>query len=333
MDIRNVRQLKTFAAQRLEHARDAKPIVLIYSGLVLGLSVLTSLVNFLFSLQISRFGGLSNLGTRTLLSSVQSMLPIAQTLVVMCLDLGYLAAMLRIARGQYASPQTLRLGFDRFWTLLRLNVIKGLIFFALGFACIYLSVMIYMMTPLSRPVMELLLPLVNDMSILSSGLVLDETVSAQLMSMMGPLFFLCSVVYCAVAAPIAYQYRMADYVVIDRPALGAVAALRESRKMMRGNRLALLRLDLGLWWYYGALLLASAVCYGDQLLPLLGVTLPLSADAAYYLFYLIYLALLFAAYYFLRSRAEVTYALAYDAIKPAEDQNGGTVLGSIFNKN
>jgi len=333
MDIRSPRQLKEFAAQRLAHAQREKAIVGIYAGLVLGLSVLVTVLSYLFSLQIDRTGGLGNLGSRTLLSSVQSMLPIAQTLIAMCLDLGFLAAMLRIGRGQYASEQTLRLGFDRFWTLLRLQVVKGILFFAIGFVCIYLCTMVYMMTPLSRPVVELLLPMVSDASILNSGLVLDEAVSAQLLSKMGPLFLLCAAAYCAVAVPVAYQYRMADYVIIDRPAMGAIAALRESRKMMRGNRLALLRLDLSLWGYYAALVLASVVCYGDQILPALGISLPMPDSVSYFVFYFLYIAVLFAVYYFLRSRAEVSYALAYDAIRPEEKPDGGVVLGNIFQMN
>jgi hypothetical protein len=38
----------------------------------------------------------------------------------------------------------------------------------------------------------------------------------------------------------------------------------------------------------------------------------------------------FCVHYFLRNRAEVSYALAYDAVKPEEKQSGGVVLGNIF---
>ena len=119
MDIRNTRAMKTFAAERLSEAPQEKKIVLIYSSIVMGLALLSTLVHFVLGLQIDQMGGLSQIGTRTILSTVQSMLPLLQSLVVMCLELGYVAAMPRVARGQYASPNTLRLGFDRFWTLLR----------------------------------------------------------------------------------------------------------------------------------------------------------------------------------------------------------------------
>lgn len=105
MDIRNIRQLKEAARQRLDEFPNHKRIVLIYSGIALGLTVLVSIVNLLLSLQISNYGGLSNLGMRSILSTIQTILPVFLTLALMPLGLGYLAAMLRIARGQYTSPR------------------------------------------------------------------------------------------------------------------------------------------------------------------------------------------------------------------------------------
>lgn len=329
MNIRNPKELKTFALQRLEHAREDKRIVLIYAGLVVGLSVLTSLISYVLGLQIDQSGGLRNMGTRSILSTVQTMLPILQSLVLMCLDLGYVAAMLRIARGQYSSPNTLRLGFDRFWVLLRCELILGLFYVGICIAGIYAATMIYMLTPLSNSAMDLLIPLVSDTSVLSSGLVLDDATYAQLTAAMAPLFVIFGLIFCALAVPVSYRFRMVNYVLIDRPGLGAIAALRESRKMMRGNAVSLFKLDLHLWWYYAAMFGASVVCYGDQILPLLGIGIPVSGDAAYFIFYGLYWALLFVIYYCLRNRVEVTYALAYDAVKPQEKQDG-VVLGNIF---
>jgi len=119
MNLRNIREIKEFASQRLEGSSSQKRIVLIYAVLALGLTALVTVLNHLLNLQIDNFGGLSNLGKKSTLSAIQSMLPMAQSLLTMCLDVGYVAAMLRIARGMYTSPQTLRLGFDRFWILLR----------------------------------------------------------------------------------------------------------------------------------------------------------------------------------------------------------------------
>lgn len=330
MDIRNTRELKTFAAQRVGGAPQEKRILLIYGGLTMGLALLTLAVRYVLSLQIDQLGGLSNLGTRTILSTLDSMLPLLQSLVVMCIELGYLAAMLRIARGQYASPQTLRLGFDRFWVLVRSSVIQGLVYAGVIIASVYLASMIFVMSPWGESFMELMTPIMAQTSLLSPDLVLYDATVAQLIPTMVPMFLILIVLVCALVIPISFRFRMANYVIIDKPGKGALFALGESRKMMKGNCLKLLKLDLSYWWYFLVLVAISCVGNLDLWLPLFGVDLPLSADAAYFMFYILYLLLQLAVYFFLRNRLEVTYALFYDSIKPEEPKANGVVLGNIF---
>ena len=267
MDIRNTRQLKDFSAGRLANARDGQKIILYFSLITIAATALANVASYVLSRQIAKTGGLGSMGVRSALTTAQTLLPLVQAGFLMCLTLGYLATMLRIARGQYASPNGMRLGFDRFWVLLRCTLLKGLIF---------------------------------------------------------------GVLFLALAAPLFYRYRMADYLIIDRPAAGALAALRDSRMMTKGNRWNLFRLDLSMWWYYAAVLASAAVAYGDQLLPALGISLSFSDTAAYFVFLGVYLAVIFVIYYFLRNRVEVTYALAYDSLRPREPENNGAVLGNIF---
>ncbi len=330
MNLRNLRQIREFAPQRLEASPSQRQIVLIYAGLALGLTALVTVLNHILGLQIDNYGGLSNLGKKTMLSSIQSMLPLAQSALTMCLDVGYVAAMLRIARGMYTSPQTLRLGFDRFWVLLRCSIFKGLILSGVVFISMYAGITIYLLTPFAEPAQEILLPLMDQMSMLNTSVVIDEATYAQLMQAMIPCFAFCGIMALILGGPVFYSFRMANYVIIDKPALGALAALRESKMMMRGNRIQLLKLDISLWWYYLATAAAMAVCYGDILLPMLGVELPVSETVAFFGFYVLYLAASFAILFFLRNRVEVTYALAYDSVKPEEKQDSGVVLGNIF---
>ena len=330
MNLRNLRQIRQFASDRLQQSPSQKQIVVIYAGLALGLTALVTVLSHVLGLMMDNFGGLSNLGKKTMLSSLQSMLPMVQSLLTMCLDVGYLAAMLRIARGMYTSPQTLRLGFDRFWLLLRCSIFKGLILSAVVFASLYFGMMIYMMTPFSDAAVEIITPLMSQISMLNAEITIDDATYLQLVDSMTPAFVICGIVLLILGTPVLYNYRMAEYVIIDKPAVGAMAALRESKQMMRGNRLQMLKLDVSLWWYYLATLAAAVVCYGDVLMPMLGVELPVSDTVAYFGFYGLYLAASFAVHYFLRNRVEVSYALAYDAVKPEEKQDGGVVLGNIF---
>ncbi len=330
MKLQNLRQIRESAARRLEESPSQRQILLIYAGLALGLTALVTVLNHLLGLQIDNYGGLSNLSKKTMLSSVQSMLPVAQTLLTMCLELGYAAAMLRIARGMYTSPQTLRLGLDRFWVLLRCSVFKGLIFTGVVFVSVYTGITLFLLTPLAEPAQEIMMPLMEQMSLLDSSIVIDDVTYANLMQAMVPCFVFCGILLLLLAGPIYYSFRMAHYVIIDKPGMGALMALRESKKMMRRNRLQLLKLDISLWWYYLATAAAMVVCYGDVLLPMVGVELPVSETVAFFGFYGLYLLASFAVLYFLRNRVEVTYALAYEAVKPQEKQDNGVVLGNIF---
>ena len=330
MDLRNTREIKGFAAERVQQSPSQKEIVLIYAGLSLGLTAFVTVLSYVLGLQIDQFGGLSNLGKKTMLSTLQSMLPFVQSLVNMCLNVGYLAAMLRVARGMYTSPQTLRLGFDRFWLLMRCAVFQGMIITAVMFVCLYFGIMIYMLTPFSNAAVEIVTPLLSQTSMLDTSIVIDDATYAQLMNAMLPAFAICGILFLGLGMPVFYNYRMVNYVIIDKPAIGALMALRESKRMMRGNRMALLKLDVSLWWYHLATGAAAVLCYGDVLLPMLGVQLPVSETVAYFGFYGLYLLASFGIHFFLRNRVEAAYALAYDAVKPAEQQDGGVVLGNIF---
>mgnify|MGYP004631956017 CR=1 FL=1 len=331
MDIRNTRQLKEFSAGRLANAREGQKIILYFSLITIAVTALANVASYILSQQIAKTGGLGSMGVRSALTTVQTLLPFVQAVFLMCLTLGYLATMLRIARGQYASPNGMRLGFDRFWVLLRCTLLKGLIFGGVAVASLYVAMMIYMMTPLSNSAVDILMPLVKSAGTSGQlGIMLDDATYTQLMSATTPAMAIFGVLFLVLAAPLFYRYRMTDYLIIDRPGTGALAALRDSRMMMKGNRWNLFRLDLSMWWYYAAVLVSAAIAYGDQLLPALGISLPFSDTAAYFVFFGVYLAVIFAVYYFLRNRVEVTYALAYDSLRPQEPENNGAVLGNIF---
>ena len=330
MDIRNRKALSSFAAERLENAPQHRKIALIYASVVIGLSAVSALVSYALGLQIDQNGGLRNIGTRAILSTLQTMLPLVQSIVNMCIHLGFSASMLRIARGQYVSPQTLRLGFDRFWVLLRYSLLEAFLYVGMAFGALYLALTLFLITPWSRELMEILLPLVENSSALDPTVAIPDAVYSQAVEAMTPALILFVILYCIVALPLTYRLRMSRYVIIDKPALGALAAMRESRKMTRRNCISLFRLDLHFWWYYAAGILSSILCYGDQLLPLVGIQLPFSPDISFFLFYGLYWAAEFLIFYFLLCRVETSFTLAYDTLRPKEEPPKGVVLGNIF---
>ena len=329
MNIRNTREIKANAALRVGCALQEKKIVLIYSGLVAGLSLLSLVVRFVLGLQIDQLGGLSNMSTRTMLSTLQSMIPLLQALAIMCLDVGYLSTMLRISREQYASANGLRLGFDRFWVLLRSSIIQGLIYTGMAIASVYAAAILFVMSPWGAEFMEQMAPMMAEVSLLSPQVAMDEATAMSLVPSMLPMFIMTLILGLVLMIPVSLRLRMVNYVIIDKPGRGALYALRESRKMMHGNCLSLLKLELSFWWYILLQLALTCVGNADLWLPVVGVELPMNADVAYFLFYALYLGLQLVVFYFLRNKVEVSYCLFYNAIKP-EEQTDGVVLGNIF---
>lgn len=335
MDIRNIRELKNAAAQKLEQAVDAKKIVLIYALINVVSALLVTVITYCLDLRVDQLGGLGNMGTRSILSTVSTVLPMVLNFALLCLELGFLAVTIRIGRGLYTSPQTLRAGIPRFWAMIRTNIALYGLMFVLGMGAFYLATMIFVMLPMSGEAMEIMLPLLNamdpdTMDPTAALMGLTPEVEAQLMTALMPLFVIFGIVALILVAPQLYYYRMANYVLLHNPRAGALYALRESKKMMRRNRMALLKIDLSLWWYYGLSILASVLCYGEEILAYFGIALPVPHAASFFGFYGLYLAVLFGSNMLFRGKVGVTYAMVFDALRPKEEDAGGVVLGNIF---
>lgn len=327
MTIPHPNQLKQDARHALARGREPQKVVLGYTSITTLIVLILAFLNYWLNQQIDQTGGLSNLGIRSILSTAQTILPILQAVVLLCLEMGYLHGMMRIARGQYADQTDLKVGFQRFGPVLRLTLLQAILYFGVALLTFYVSLQIFLFTPWSQSLIELLLPIAASTTDVTA--VLDDTILTQATGAMIPMFILYFVLYLVCMIPISYHFRMASYSLLDHPQAGGFAAMRASGKMMRRNCMKLFKLDLSFWWYYLLSALVSVIAYGDVILALLGITLPFNATVGYFLFYALYLAGLFAANYFLRNKVELTYIMAYESIceKP---QDGGVVLGNIF---
>lgn len=311
MAFRDRQGLRENARQRLETAAyDPQKLVLIYGGVSAAAMLLVTGLNFLLTQQISGTGGLGGLGTRAVLETAMQVLQTAANLLLPFWNMGYLYCVLKIVRGERFDHGDLLAGFRNFAPVLRLTFLYSLQFLLLAFLCFYPCLLIYSMTPLSAPLMEILTPMMES----GGELILDDAAMAEMTVAMTPMFILYGAVFLVVAAPRFYHYRMAFFALMDDPQSGARMALRRSTVMMQGRRLDLFRLDLSFWWFYVLDGLTVALCYGDWILGMLGITLPVSADASYFLFYALYLAAQLALYVWARNRVECTYAAGYDAL-------------------
>ena len=326
MDIRDPKSLRSAADEALAVGRKPKQVILWYTGLITLMALVVMVVDLVVGQELDKATGLSNLGINAILSTVQTVLPGAQMLLQMCLNLGYLYALLRIGRKLYADKHDLKEGLRRFGPLLRMFLLQFLLYMAVAMVLMYPVSMIFALTPLSNSLMELAEPLLN---LDPNAWMNDLSLAKQLMDAMMPLLIIYLVLYLAVIVPISFHFRMASYLLADQPRCGAFAALKGSFQMMRRNCLKLLKVDLHLWWYHALVFLAGLIAYGDWILSWLGISLPVSGEVAFYVFQIAYLAALFAVYYFFRNRVELTYIMAYEALRPKEKQNS-VVLGNIF---
>lgn len=331
MDIRDRRTIKNKAAQALSSAPgDPKKTVLIYAGGSALLALVCSVITYMLDLQIANTGGLHNMGLRSILSTIQIILPLAQSIFVLFLGFGYQNTALRISRHQSCEPTTLLEGFRRFGPLLRLMLLQGVIYVSIMFIAIYAGATIFMMTPLADDFLELMLPIVNSASMLTSQITLDDATYYAALEAMLPAYPIIFCLFLALAAPIFYQYRMSVFSLFDAPRRGALAAMKESRDMMRHNRISLFKIDLGFWWYYLTEVLIGIIAYGDYLLPMLGITLPMSDTVSYFLFYILSMALQTGLYYLFLNRVNVTYATVYETLRPEPQEPAKVALGNIF---
>ena len=321
MSIPSAKYLKKKASNRLQSGNDPKKVVLVYAGIVALSSLVVTVVQDLLDSQISQTGGIQNIGTRSMLTTADTVLTIAQLLLVMCLTLGYTGSMLRIARGQYASPNSLKSGGERIWVLLRTRLLQMLIMTAAAFALCFLVVNVCLLTPLSNRVIAVM-STVSAEELLSNGLALRALYSAML-----PIILIYLVALVPLLWYFSCTYRMVDYLLIDRPQLGAFGVLRESRRMMQGNMKMMFRVDLSFWWYYLLQALVSVLIYLNMVLALFAIGLP--PEVLYWGTVVLYLAADFALRYFFSNKVAVTYALFYDSLCPKQEQSGA-VLGNIF---
>ncbi len=310
----NIANLKHQSGQILAtHGGNFFRLTLIHSAITLGISTLVTILNFLLSRQIANTTGLSGISTRTTLTAMQTMLSLGLSAALPFWDMGILRVALLTTRGQTPSVSTLPEGFRRFGPVLRTFLLRLLLIFGVGFACLQAASILFMLSPLSYRTMEVMEQLLAQMDA-SQLQAMDPAAVEALLPTLIPVYVIFGALLCGILVPLLYRLRLLDFAIMDT-APGARAALRQSIVRMRGNRLAFFRLDLSFWWYYGMQILAAALAYADILLDWLGV--PIHGDVAFFLFYFLSLAAQLLLTWQFAPRVLTTCALAYEELQAA----------------
>lgn len=329
MEIRNPAVLKQDASRALARGREPGKVILAYAGICAAVSALVLGISYFLDRSLTGTGGLRNLGSNQILQTVRSCLPVAQMLLALVVEMGYIHAMMRISRLQYADHTDLKAGTGYLGPVLRLYLWIGLVLGAIGFGCYYVSYIIFLLTPWGRSMMKAVFAMAQSGIVLDGTAPIDDEVMVQLTQETLPLMIIFLVIFGVAGIWFSYRYRMAVYCLLDNPRAGALAAIRESRRLMRGNHKKLFRLDLSFWWYFAGVLLAMAIGDGAAVAETLGISVAIDPDLLYFLTMGGCLAVQFLLDYFCRNRVECTYIMAYDSIRtPPKDS--GAVLGNIF---
>lgn len=317
MDISDRNSLVIEANRRLEHTEcDHRRLVMIYAGVMALVLALASGASWWLQTQISSTGGLQGIGMRSILETAATVLQLVSTIALPFWTMGYVLCILGIVRGKRMETGDLLGGFQRFFPLLRLNLYRVFKYFLIGTVLLYPSIMLFLSTPLAQPVYDILEPLVLNATDTTQVMVMmDEATAVALTEAMVPWMVLYGGLFLLLAAPLYYRLRLADYILLDNPKLGALQAVRLSTMMTLRKRMQLFLLDLRFWWFYLGLGLSIAVCYLPLILSWFGISLPSWAD---YACYGGYLAVQFGIITAAQNKVEATWAVAYEALS----QNG-----------
>ena len=320
MDKKDRLSLKNQALHCLANASySPKKLILIHTGAVLLVSFLLAILNQLLEQQIGSTGGLSGIGSRSILATVQSVLRLAQTVLLPFWQMGYVYVTLKLAREEAVSPWDLCEGFRRFGPVLRLNLLKTALIIGVSIIGSNIASFIFSLTPFAAPMMEALATLMSDPTAMNDPAALQEALTAAAEDVMVPLLIIGTVVILAISIPVFYHYRLASYFLMDSEQPRAFASMRSSRKLMRYLCIDMFKLDASFWWFYILELLTAVVCYFDVILGWFGVSLPFDATVAYFLFFALYLVSQLALYLWRKNEVEVTYACAYEFLRRNHD--------------
>ena len=274
------RSIKRDASTLLKRAAyDPKKLALYYACAITIFSLVYSLLSYLLGLAIANNGGLSGLNTRALLLSGQLVLMLASAFIMPIFQIGLLNAGLGYSKGSAVDRDDLWEGFRRWGAVVWLNCLLILALMAVVIVCFQAATILFSMTPLSDGMYEQMLATIEQAQ--ASGI--TEEMLNQPLPHENVLLLILGTVLLAVGVPVYYHFRMSEYALMDgsRP----FAALLKSFRLTRVTRMKMFLLDLSYWWYYLIQLLITALSYGNEILTLLGVKLPISQDVATWVFY------------------------------------------------
>lgn len=316
MAILNRSEFRSRGAAAAEGCRlETRRLVLIYCGVIALLTLGSNGLHLYLDSHIGSTGGLSGMGMRSVLETVQTVLSYINLFFGPFWTAGFLYAMLVMVRGQKPGVGDLMEGFRRFGRVLGQLAFQFLILMAMVIAVVNVASVIFSFTPMMADFTEKMEPLLSDPEVFAADgqLDLSKIPMEAMLSASMPLLIITAVLLVPVWIWLAYGLRMALYLVMERP-IGGIRACMESMRLMRGHRWQMFRLDLSFWWYHALGLLIGLVGYLDLILTMLGIPLPMDATGMFFLTLGAYCVLQTGLFLWKKCQVDAAYVLAYEAI-------------------
>lgn len=301
----NLSQIRQDAARQLRENGDGfAPLVLIHSATTVGVSLLLMLVSW-GSQYIAPEGGLSNMGTQMIISTVQTLLQILSMIAVPFWDAGLIFGAMRVLRGRHNTPSTLTEGFRRWGGIGSSLIIRGFVYFITSITCSFASSLVLSALPMPPSVLD-------ELTAFAEAPTLPLTDGVRSFLVIYLVVYIASL--CVLLIPKLYLHRQVVYRIMDDEPCNGLQAVVHSRTLMKGHRRKLFLLDLSYWWFYLLELGISVIAIGDLVLESMGISLPIGAEAAAWIFPIGALLARLVLYYLAKPKIALSYALFYQQI-------------------
>jgi uncharacterized membrane protein len=322
MAILNTRELRSRAASAVrENQTELRRLILLYCGVLAGLSLASAGLNLYLDDQIGTTGGLGGLGLRSVLQTIQAVLSYINLFFTPFWSAGFLYAVIAMVRGGAPRLGHMTEGFRRFGRILSSAMYESALMIALAAAALVVVMMFFMLSPWGTMVAQMMEPVIHDPNLFLPDGTVNIAAMPQNVMIAGviPMVILWGLLTLAGYVFLSYCFRMAGFLMMERW-IGGIAALFLSLRLMRGHKWQIFKMDLGYWWYY--LLLAGVTLVGnlDAICILVGIALPFDAVTAYFVTMTVYLALQTLIFLWKKGEVDAAFVLAFEAIAHPETE-------------
>lgn len=310
------RALKAEAAERLRPiAGETRVLMLCCAGVLVLVSLLGEAVNLILQYWISDTGGLSGLGARSILQTLQSLFPYISMIFTPLWSIGFTGVVLRWADGKRAQAKDLCAGFGRFSAVLVHELLKGILLFGLIIFSSNIASVLFMLLPGSAALTQILNEFIESGATDLSALPVQEYLEASC-----PLLLIFFGILAVLALFLNYNLRLSSYFIMDDPRMGGLAAMKASFQAMRGHKMAFFKLDLSFWWFYLLMIAAILITGAGLFFALQGLAVSLSPIVVYFLAYLLCCGVAAAICAWKLPYIGTTAALAYRKIVTPDEE-------------